>query len=98
TAANAEESASASEELQAQAQAMKELVGELVALVQGAKKAQGAKNIQAEQAKELPQGPSYKDLSSSPRRADKGNGSPRLSRKPQEVFPLDEEEANFARF
>ncbi|MEJ5376212.1 MAG: methyl-accepting chemotaxis protein [bacterium] len=39
TAANAEESASASEELQAQAQAMKELVGELVALVQGDQKA-----------------------------------------------------------
>jgi methyl-accepting chemotaxis protein len=95
-AANAEESASASEELQAQAQAMRELVGELVALVEGKKKM--AIGISQREMKnretKIAQG---QTPSAQPARS-KGNGRQRPSRRPQQVIPLDEEEAHFREF
>jgi methyl-accepting chemotaxis protein len=112
TAANAEESASASEELQAQAQAMRELVGELVALVEGARKGSlrsataNGEVGSLDETYEISRSKGGSDLQASKRKLlfpptskdQRGNGRTRPSRRPEELIPLDEEEAHFSKF
>jgi hypothetical protein len=75
---------------------MRELVGELVALVEGKKKM--AIGISQREMKnretKIAQG---QTPSVQPARS-KGNGRQRPSRRPQQVIPLDEEEAHFREF
>jgi methyl-accepting chemotaxis protein len=82
-ASSAEEGASAAEELQAQAQGMRLLVGELVALVEGRGGVEegGGRVVSSSSSKEV---------------VDKGNG--RRRPRPEDVIPLDEGEEHFREF
>jgi methyl-accepting chemotaxis protein len=84
-AATAEESASSSEEMIAQAEQMKEMVAELVVLVEGRQQTgdvQGASNARARKAM---------TARASSARAAAGKGKPSLA--PEQMIPLDGEEA-----
>ena len=88
-AANAEESASAAEEMNAQAEQMKEFVYQLIALVGGSKGSSAGKE---KHGSIIMQSKKMKKQSSLPQPAPKkGNSSTQLSR-PEDVFPLDDEE------
>jgi methyl-accepting chemotaxis protein len=82
-ASSAEEGASAAEELQAQAQGMRLLVGELVALVEGRGGVEegGGRVVSSSSSKEV---------------GGKGNG--RRRPRPEDVIPLDEGEEHFREF
>jgi len=90
-AANAEESASAAQQLQAQAQVLEGVVRELVNMIEGERTrgiSQAATDTPRPKAHPGPE----------PKTGNGGNGKERPKRRPQEVIPLDEEEAHFREF
>jgi methyl-accepting chemotaxis protein len=102
-ASNAEESASASEEMNAQAQRLKEFVAELVALVGGAKGTRTQKEPSSAKGKQISMEPFDKPVRTPSLKADKGNGKAdgkvQTCAKPtsaaEQVFPLDEDISHF---